>query len=71
MCPSISKYTDDVVKIFLSDYDINSLTLVLINNIQKLNSPIIRKFLPDSMWASFGGVDNFVNWVDQNIKPKS
>jgi hypothetical protein len=65
----ISNYTDDVIKILLNDYDINSLKLLFVKNAPKLNLSMIRKYLPNYMWASFGGVDNFVNWLNLKVYP--
>lgn len=65
----ISNYTDDVIKILLNDYDINSLKLLFVNNAHKLNLSMIRKYLPEYMWASFGGIDNLVNWLNQKVYP--
>ena len=65
---TVSNYTDDVIKKLLGDYDINSLKLLFMNFSDKLNLPNIRKYLPDDMWASIGGVDNFVNWLNQKME---
>lgn len=29
---------------------------------------MIQKYLPDEMWVSFGGVNNFVNWLKQKAE---
>jgi hypothetical protein len=40
----------------------------VLNYFYTLKPSMIQKYLPDEMWVSFGGVNNFVNWLKQKAE---